>query len=279
MGICKCRKRTDLFCFNHKVAVCEDCVLAEHETCHVKTYVEWLTDSTFSEPSCGICRQEVEPGRCLRLTCLDIFHPECLDRHCSELPPHTAKAGFMCPTCHKQIFPPDGARSAGEIGGYSARGDPMTSQGTSKLIEKLNDHLRAASWSSPIMAGRQAPPPELYQLDQPPNMDQRGPEFAQGTLPVLAADGQDSRASGEVAVNIGEDADDDKYRRRPGVNQALAALGLIKPSAASPGRGRGGFRLNTTRVFVLFALLAFLLIVVFLSSSLSMEPAAATKDD
>ncbi len=33
MGLCKCQKRkvTNLFCFEHDVNVCEDCLVADHE--------------------------------------------------------------------------------------------------------------------------------------------------------------------------------------------------------------------------------------------------------
>lgn len=33
MGLCKCAKRkvTNLFCFEHDVNVCEDCLVADHE--------------------------------------------------------------------------------------------------------------------------------------------------------------------------------------------------------------------------------------------------------
>ena len=33
MGLCKCAKRkvTNLFCFEHDVNVCEDCLVSEHE--------------------------------------------------------------------------------------------------------------------------------------------------------------------------------------------------------------------------------------------------------
>ena len=53
MGVCRCRKRTNLFCFNHSKAVCSDC-LGDHPTCYVSTYVDWLTDSKFDAPRCHV---------------------------------------------------------------------------------------------------------------------------------------------------------------------------------------------------------------------------------
>ena len=31
MGLCKCRTVTNLFCFEHKKNVCEQCILPDHE--------------------------------------------------------------------------------------------------------------------------------------------------------------------------------------------------------------------------------------------------------
>eukprot|EP00051_Salpingoeca_urceolata_P011445 m.141650 g.141650 ORF g.141650 m.141650 type:complete len:64 (+) comp17124_c0_seq2:192-383(+) len=32
MGLCKCRVVTTLFCFQHRVNVCENCLVSEHPT-------------------------------------------------------------------------------------------------------------------------------------------------------------------------------------------------------------------------------------------------------
>lgn len=39
------------------------------------------------------------------LLCLDVFHKECLNDWASQLPPHTAPAGYKCPVCFKPVFP------------------------------------------------------------------------------------------------------------------------------------------------------------------------------
>jgi len=104
--MCKCKKRTELFCFVHKKAVCENCIATDHQVCVVKSYVEWLTDPDFEPPSCGICKGELAEGSTVRLLCLDMFHPECLDVYACSLPPNTAQAGYVCPTCSKPMIPP-----------------------------------------------------------------------------------------------------------------------------------------------------------------------------
>jgi hypothetical protein len=238
--------------------------------CYIKTYVEWLTDSTFEDAKCGICRDTVTAENALRLSCLDLFHADCLDAHCSALPAHTAKAGYMCPTCTKPIFPPE---TAVQMGGYDGRKDGGGTRKPTLLIETLNNHLSRAEWSKPLMQGRALEPPTLYQLDSPPgdaNLNASVDSHAGGSAPVLADISASGRDNNDVSIDMGDDADEDKYRRRSTAAQVLTTLGLVSPSGRA-GRGRG-FRLNTRRVLILAALLSSLLIVVFLGSSLSPEP-------
>ena len=44
MGLCKCPKRkvTNQFCFEHRVNVCEHCMVAAHANCVVQSYLAWL---------------------------------------------------------------------------------------------------------------------------------------------------------------------------------------------------------------------------------------------
>ncbi|XP_076463462.1 zinc finger protein-like 1 [Babylonia areolata] len=110
MGLCKCPKRkvTNLFCFEHRVNVCEHCLVANHEKCIVKSYLQWLQDSDYN-PTCTLCERSLsdeECGECIRLTCYDVFHWLCLNRHCQQLPPNTAPAGYTCPSCNTCVFPP-----------------------------------------------------------------------------------------------------------------------------------------------------------------------------
>ncbi|TPP65680.1 Zinc finger protein 1 [Fasciola gigantica] len=109
MGLCKCEKKkvTTLFCFEHRVNVCDFCMVASHPRCVVKPYLGWLTDSGF-DPSCAICNERFdadESKECVRLVCLDVFHWDCLDRLISAAPPTTAPSGFLCPSCEHPIIP------------------------------------------------------------------------------------------------------------------------------------------------------------------------------
>jgi hypothetical protein len=131
MGICKCKKRTDLFCFVHKKAVCEQCICSDHQVCVVKSYVDWLTDSEYEPPVCGICKGELSQDNMVRFLCLDMFHPECIDVYASSLPPHTAQAGYGCPTCSKPMIPPQGS--------------------TSPLAQHIKQVLSRSSWAARLM--------------------------------------------------------------------------------------------------------------------------------
>lgn len=109
MGLCKCPKKkvTNLFCFEHRVNVCEHCLVANHQRCIVKSYLQWLQDSDYNA-LCVLCNSELSKedcGECVRLTCYDVFHWECLNRYAQQLPKNTAPAGYTCPVCKSGIFP------------------------------------------------------------------------------------------------------------------------------------------------------------------------------
>ena len=59
MGLCKCPKRkvTNQFCFEHRVNVCEHCMVSSHSTCPVQSYLQWLQDSDYN-PNCFFCDSE-----------------------------------------------------------------------------------------------------------------------------------------------------------------------------------------------------------------------------
>ncbi|VDP35239.1 unnamed protein product, partial [Echinostoma caproni] len=109
MGLCKCEKKkmTTLFCFEHRVNVCEFCMVANHPRCVVKPYLGWIKGGDF-DPSCAICNERFdadESRECVRLVCLDVFHWDCLDKLISSAPPNTAPSGFLCPSCDHPIIP------------------------------------------------------------------------------------------------------------------------------------------------------------------------------
>ncbi|XP_071657619.1 zinc finger protein-like 1 [Patagioenas fasciata] len=107
MGLCKCPKRrvTNLFCFEHRVNVCEHCMVCAHSKCVVRSYLQWLQDSDYS-PDCPLCHSPLSDQETVRLVCYDVFHWGCVWGRARSLPPHTAPAGHRCPTCGGPLFPP-----------------------------------------------------------------------------------------------------------------------------------------------------------------------------
>ncbi|XP_023240437.1 zinc finger protein-like 1 isoform X2 [Centruroides sculpturatus] len=106
MGLCKCSKKkvTNQFCFEHRVNVCEYCLVSDHPKCIVQSYLQWIQDSDY-DPICQLCKQELSEGECVRLICYHVFHWNCLDNYACQLPAHTAPAGYTCPTCKTVLFP------------------------------------------------------------------------------------------------------------------------------------------------------------------------------
>ncbi|CDQ63645.1 unnamed protein product [Oncorhynchus mykiss] len=112
MGLCKCPKRkvTNLFCFEHRVNVCEHCLVSNHNKCIVQSYLQWLQDSDYS-PNCRLCNNPLIYQDTVRLVCYDVFHWACLHDLAVRLPLHTAPAGYQCPSCQGPVFPPSNLAS------------------------------------------------------------------------------------------------------------------------------------------------------------------------
>ncbi|CAG9863685.1 unnamed protein product [Phyllotreta striolata] len=107
MGLCKCPKRrvTNQFCFEHRVCVCEHCMVTNHPICIVQSYLQWLQDSDYNS-ICELCSKDLNNEDCIRLTCYHVFHWSCLDHYSRQLPPTTAPRGYTCPSCKSPLFPP-----------------------------------------------------------------------------------------------------------------------------------------------------------------------------
>ncbi|KAL3083115.1 hypothetical protein niasHS_010917 [Heterodera schachtii] len=127
MGLCKCPKRkvTNLFCFEHRVNVCEFCLLSNHESCVVQTYLSWLTDSDY-DANCLLCFESLSSKETLRLRCLHLFHWDCFDSRARQLPQTTAPAGYKCPSCLECVFPSENQ--------------------SSPVVDKLRAKLQTVNW-------------------------------------------------------------------------------------------------------------------------------------
>uniref|UniRef100_A0A8R1HSN9 Zinc finger protein-like 1 homolog n=1 Tax=Caenorhabditis japonica TaxID=281687 RepID=A0A8R1HSN9_CAEJA len=158
MGLCKCPKRkvTNLFCYEHRVNVCEFCLVDNHPNCVVQSYLNWLTDQDY-DPNCYLCKTSLAEGDTIRLNCLHLLHWRCFDDWAASFPATTAPAGYRCPCCSHEVFP-----QLNEV---------------SPLIEKLREQLKQSNWARsalglPILPelNRPAPknPPVAFAAPPPP---------------------------------------------------------------------------------------------------------------
>ncbi|CAH1793018.1 unnamed protein product [Owenia fusiformis] len=256
MGLCKCPKKkvTSLFCFEHRVNVCEHCLVSNHPKCIVQSYLNWLQDSDYS-PVCTLCKQQLsneEMGQCVRLICYDVLHWKCIDRYARQLPPNTAPAGYCCPNCKTGIFPPpnmvspvaDALKSVLSQVNWARAGlglplidEPPEQQ--SAPAPSTNDSLiiTTSHSSASYSTQQQYSPPAQTQFNPPPQYSSSSaPYLAQNTPHMTAQHSSinigdvaphvrgsdklgprklfDSNTRGDEILNMSHDHDEDKYKRR-----------------------------------------------------------------
>eukprot|EP00040_Diaphanoeca_grandis_P026250 m.146828 g.146828 ORF g.146828 m.146828 type:complete len:297 (-) comp30502_c1_seq1:264-1154(-) len=230
MGLCKhCRKVTSLFCYEHKVNVCEKCMVDNHQTCVVQTYLKWLEDCDF-DPKCRTCGDAFDNGaEVVRLPCLHLMHLGCLDQYARSFPANTAPAGYTCPICTTGVVPP--RNQAGPVA--EAARLQLSRLAWSRIPARTISEI--VDQKQPSFALPQAEEPQPIQeeviVDIPTTSDTHSTTFspsenvsARRTLSVaepVVAHLVKSETPDDVIVEI--DADDEKYARRP-VNTRIARL-------------------------------------------------------
>ncbi|XP_067938828.1 zinc finger protein-like 1 [Watersipora subatra] len=242
MGLCKCPKRkvTNLFCFEHRVNVCEHCLVSNHPNCVVQSYLNWLQDSDYN-PTCLLCSERLDDeaySPCTRLMCYDLFHWACLNRYAISLPATTAPAGYQCPKCKAAIFPATNVVSpvADKLKDFLTRvnwarvglGLPLTDKqqlpedppsGASSLSQSTSTYTDQSAFD------RVTPSPSDPQLSKPvhpvqPTLKNMGSSYTQ---PQLYSRTSDLQISGSPlpsshVTNMSADHDADKYKRRPALS-------------------------------------------------------------
>ncbi|XP_058382449.1 zinc finger protein-like 1 isoform X2 [Diceros bicornis minor] len=237
MGLCKCPKRkvTNLFCFEHRVNVCEHCLVANHTKCIVQSYLQWLQDSDYN-PNCRLCNVPLATRETTRLICYDLFHWACLNERAAQLPRNTAPAGYQCPSCSGPIFPP--ANLAGPV--------------ASTLREKLATvNWARAGLGLPLIDEVVSPEPEPLNTS-----DFSDWSSFNASAPRKVYDTRDD----DRAPGLHGDCDDDKYRRRP----ALGWLAQLLRSRAG-SRKRPLTLLQRAGLLLLLGLLGFLALLALMS--------------
>ncbi|KAK6754013.1 hypothetical protein RB195_013170 [Necator americanus] len=197
MGLCKCprKKVTNLFCFEHRVNVCEHCLVENHRGCVVQSYLQWLTDCDY-DTNCSLCERPLADAETIRLQCLHLLHWSCLDEWARRFPATTAPAGYCCPFCREALFP--------------------AMNQTSPMIDELRTKLQQANWAR---AGLGLPLlPELEPTSLPPQQAHRptsnstsGPPHFNvvnndGHFPVQSHANRSGTATPEVALEIDDAA-------------------------------------------------------------------------
>ncbi|XP_051820628.1 zinc finger protein-like 1 [Antechinus flavipes] len=284
MGLCKCPKRkvTNLFCFEHRVNVCEHCLVANHAKCIVQSYLQWLQDSDYN-PNCRLCNTLLSTRETTRLVCYDLFHWSCLNERAAQLPRNTAPAGYQCPSCSGPIFPP--ANLAGPVAtalreklatvnwARAGLGLPLIDEVTpvpealetssfsdwstfntsspSGLEEQTTSSVTPAFYST-----SSRPPPSPGRPEQHSIIHMGGPEPLTASAPRKIYDTREgARGPGPHG-----DCDDDKYRRRP----ALGWLAQLLRSRAG-SRKRPLSMLQRAGLLLLLGALGFLALLVLMS--------------
>ena len=230
--MCKCplKKVTNLFCFEHRVNVCESCLLSNHSQCIVQTYLKWLQDSEYT-PHCRLCDTALADHTTVRLLCLHVFHKHCLTKHAQSLPPTSAPASYTCLTCQEGVFPdPSNKSSIAEALRNSLATETWARPGLGLPVSSTRDRLVV----EPVL--QNPGPPQFASTPAPPRtaapvftearevVEQPPPRPKLDTIPVGVvtpiAGSYDRRVvmdSVEETVRPSVssfDCDDDKYRRR-----------------------------------------------------------------
>ncbi|ETE62376.1 Zinc finger protein-like 1 [Ophiophagus hannah] len=212
MGLCKCPKRkvTNLFCFEHRVNVCEYCIVANHAKCIVQSYLQWLQDSDYN-PNCRLCNTLLSNKETVRLVCYDLFHWSCLNEMANQLPQNTAPAGYQCPSCQGPVFPPTNL--------------------VSPVASALRDKLSTVNWARaglrlPLSSASTFAYSASCNFESPQQQQQQnlknGSVADQHTIVSMSDGGSSSRKIYDTReAGVGQDSsttidfDEDKYRRRP----------------------------------------------------------------
>ncbi|XP_050353821.1 zinc finger protein-like 1 homolog [Nymphalis io] len=229
MGLCKCPKRrvTNQFCFEHRVNVCEYCMVTNHPKCIIQSYLQWLQDSDYN-PICEICTKSLSEGECIRLTCYHVFHWECAESRYRALPRTTAPAGYLCPSCATPVFPPPNLVSpVADVLRESLAGVNWARAGLGLPLLSEDQDLKGA-------AGRRSQSPNQNQFFQTVD-NQRG-------TPVGASDDESSNRSAASTphsiVQISDDIinmyDNTSVKRNDSLQGGQVPRKSFKPNQSKP---------------------------------------------
>lgn len=263
MGLCKCPKKrvTNQFCFEHRVCVCENCMVTNHPICVVQSYLQWLQDSDYNS-ICELCSNDLNIEDSIRLTCYHVFHWSCLDHYSRQLPPTTAPRGYVCPSCKNPLFPAPNLISpvadvlkeklAGVNWARAGLGLPLLPE--EREIKSVVNHVNPSLSQTP----RSTPSPSHSVV----NVDDHGAfNRIDNNYHALSASRKAFQDVRDVKPIV-FDHDDDKYKRRP-ISELVSTWWKITFGAPLRARGtRSKYRRYCMfGTFIIFGILIFLFLM------------------
>jgi len=204
-----------------------------------------LEDSEFDSPACGICRGEVTNENVLRLQCFHLFHPECVDIHASSLPANAPPESFTCSVCNTPVIPPATTENNGLITELlrHLRKSPWTASRLGALGASTSNG--ASTTTSMTPNNKTMPGASVFAVPTGAHTPIHGVVSRKGPAASLSASG--------AALDALRDADDedDKYRRRDGVQRLLGGHTAVVVDSQAKATRRARVRLSWRRFAVL----------------------------
>jgi len=218
----------------------------------------------------------------VRLKCLDVFHWRCLCEQAAKLPPHTAPAGHVCAVCEDKIVPDPHA--AGPIADQLR--SFLATVKWSGLMLQPPAAVNPAAFSSPhsafVAQNSNAAPPMYTGSQEPPA--QKSPSQAGLATPTNVASGIRMTANArknlsqptDVVLEMGADADDNKYAKRPVSERIARAVSnqMASTQGSASEEDERTSSLKKTAVILLLVILA----AVFILESLSRVRPTGSRD-
>ncbi|MBA0758789.1 hypothetical protein Gotri_021754 [Gossypium trilobum] len=161
---------------------------------YIRTYSEWVIDGEYNwPPKCCKCQAVLEEGagsETTRLGCLHVIHTNCLISHIKSFPPHTAPAGYTCPSCSTtcflaQIWPPKNVKDS-----------------ASRLHSLLKEAIMQTGMEKNLFGNH---PPPAFASDPLVNVNSTGQRDRDGnSLPAVAIDEGYSTVAGPSKLSVTE---------------------------------------------------------------------------
>jgi len=275
MGLCKCSKRkvTNQFCFEHRVNVCEYCIVNTHPKCIVQSYLHWLQDSD-CDPRCQLCKADLSDHPCVRLTCYHVFHWSCLNERALQLPATTAPAGYRCPSCEAPLFPP--ANLVSPVADVLRENLQQVNWARAGLGLPLLDAPPAFLDAPPAPPGSEPVPP----LSKPHSWEREEPTVVRKDSSVVqvetgsafhrelsgAVTGEGRRLLEDTRSLLDSDSSENKYRRRSALEWFQRWWRLMSGPPSRPRAGAIYRRYIMVLVLVVVALVTIISAMRWLSA-------------